>query len=458
MERLIQDARGRVQAFLEELARLEEAEFPYDHAKEAAEHLTSLFRLKLARLETLDSKTDPAVVKLQCEQALVALFHAMPLAGFLLRATNVRNAFELYRPLLRLARDVLEPTKALASRQTKLVVASEWDYSPLTLRVPDLPGFVLIGLPAPESANPLLVPLAGHELGHALWAQNDVANALQSVIKKHILDAIKRRWSTYLKAFPGLTITKPTELTTDRLAIESWQAPYRWSLLQAKEIYCDLFGLIVFGTSYLHAFAYLLAPKSGFRSPEYPDRNRRVRHLVTAASDLGIDVPRGYQELFADDTIPGLSPSDNFRVSIADAACDMVVRDLRRRAEAAARQGGVSGRPSTPSRRARRPRRARGRIGSGKQEVRRIAGRLRRVVPAEGCRSLADMMNAAWAVAQEPGLWKEMPELHRKRASILRELVLKNMEIFEIEAILRSGRVISSAQTGTVPPKGMVTP
>ena len=37
--------------------------------------------------------------------------------------------------------------------------------------VNNLPGFVFIGLPAPESANPFLIPLGGHELGHSAWTQ-----------------------------------------------------------------------------------------------------------------------------------------------------------------------------------------------------------------------------------------------------------------------------------------------
>jgi hypothetical protein len=117
---------------------------------------------------TLDVKSHPTVVLQQCGLSLNALFVAMPLAGFLVRSTNVRNAFELYRPLLRLARDLLEPTVTPDQRRTRLVLSSEWEYSPLSYsELPDLPGVVLIGLPAPESSNPLLVPLAGHELGHS---------------------------------------------------------------------------------------------------------------------------------------------------------------------------------------------------------------------------------------------------------------------------------------------------
>jgi hypothetical protein len=443
MDRLIEYASSRVQAFLDELGRLKEAEFPYEQARDAVDQIHALFTRKLALLKTLDSRTNPAVIKQQCGVTLEALFLAMPLAGFLLRSTNVRNAFELFRPLLRLAQDVLEPALALGQRKTRLVLSSEWDYSPLSYsEVPDLPGFVLIGLPAPESSNPLLIPLAGHELGHSVWKQGQLAVKFHPAVKKHILDAITRRWTEYRQAFPLLTISTVADLTSDLFAVESWQPALIWSLGQAEEIYCDFFGLQVFGTSYLHAFAYLLAPKAGVRSLEYPDQRRRVRHLLDSARDLGLAVPLNYDALFDDNSFPAsyLSPADTFRLSVADEACDDIAGELRREADAAAQKAGIRAKTK------------------GGDEVKRIAARLRRVVPAEHCTSLADIINAAWTVAQEPDLWKDTPELHEKRATILRELVLKNIEIFEIELILAAGRGTVFALAPTPAPTGTTTP
>ena len=67
-----------------------------------------------------------------------------------------------------------------ANRETRLILSSEWDYSPFMYdQITDLPSFVFIGLPACESANPLLLPLAGHELGHSVWVKNDSRNGVQ---------------------------------------------------------------------------------------------------------------------------------------------------------------------------------------------------------------------------------------------------------------------------------------
>ena len=105
-----------------------------------------------------------------------------PILGFILRSTNIRNAFEARGPLVRLAQKLL-------SKNTKLIVSSEWQYSPFVHPpIQDLKNFVLIGLPAPESSNPLIIPLAGHELGHAVLRTGTV-NLHQSL---KISDRIKK--------------------------------------------------------------------------------------------------------------------------------------------------------------------------------------------------------------------------------------------------------------------------
>ena len=115
-----------------------------------------------------------------CQRTLDELTRFLPVLGFVLRSTNVRTAFEIHGPLLRLTREFL-------GADTRLLVSSEWEYSPYTYSpLPDFADFVLIGFPASESANPLVVPLAGHELGHSLWSskrlQTDVSSAVTTSI------------------------------------------------------------------------------------------------------------------------------------------------------------------------------------------------------------------------------------------------------------------------------------
>jgi len=76
--------------------------------------------------------------------------------------------------------------------QTKLIVSSEWEFSPFVYRsITGFPGFVLIGLPATESSNPLVIPLAGHELGHSVWERNKLAGYFNSRIRQSILKEVK---------------------------------------------------------------------------------------------------------------------------------------------------------------------------------------------------------------------------------------------------------------------------
>lgn len=136
-------ARSLLLAFLDEAERLIEAEFPYSYSEEALNRIRRLFERKLKLLEQLDEQSDPGTVQQECALALRDLFNYVPLVGFILRSTNVRNAFEVFGPLLRLARNVLESQVARDQRKTRLVLSSEWDYSPFIYPIiPALPGFV----------------------------------------------------------------------------------------------------------------------------------------------------------------------------------------------------------------------------------------------------------------------------------------------------------------------------
>ena len=134
--------------------RVAESEFPYQGSEQALDKLKELFEYRLDWLKKIDEKSNPEVIKSECADALTEIFDNLPLLGFVLRSTNVRNAFEVFRPLLRLAGDILETKVPKDQRQTQLVLSSEWEYSPFVYPdLPELPGFVLIGLPSPESGK-----------------------------------------------------------------------------------------------------------------------------------------------------------------------------------------------------------------------------------------------------------------------------------------------------------------
>ncbi len=195
---IIAYARRRYDAVLEEIERLKQSEFPYSHSRDALLELETVFKNQLAALNRLTAHTTPQVVKNACSQSLYCLFCYTPYLGFILRSTNVRNAFELYAPLLRLSRKIL-------GNDAKLLLSSEWEYSPFFWEITDLPNFVLIGLPAQESANPLLISLAGHELGHKVWQQQSLAAKFDSQIRNAVIDALRTRlWAQYQVLYPHI--------------------------------------------------------------------------------------------------------------------------------------------------------------------------------------------------------------------------------------------------------------
>src|SRR5688500_3079004 len=98
----------RLEAFINEAQRLKELEFPYPHSRDALNALAALFESRKKWIERIDP-TDIDLVVNECALALDLLFDYLPLLGFTLRSTNVRNAFESYGPLLRLSHAVLEP-------------------------------------------------------------------------------------------------------------------------------------------------------------------------------------------------------------------------------------------------------------------------------------------------------------------------------------------------------------
>jgi hypothetical protein len=423
-------ARSRLRVFLEEIARLTDSEFPYAHSETALRDIAQLFQEKLELLNRITPENNPEVVKNQCGLSLQALFEYLPVLGVLLRSTNVRNAFEVFRPLLRLANDVLEPGLAPEARRTRVVLSSEWDYSPLSYNsIRDFPHLVLIGLPAPESDNPLLLSLAGHELGHTLWAQRRLDRVLRPKIKAKLLDLIQVHWADYKQFFPF--VRHHRDLTSDLLAMETWLQSEEWAVLQIKEIFCDFVGLALFRESFLHAFAYLLSPNGGgSRSPGYPEMLERVRFHIAAAKEFDVTCPDTYLNQFSSQGQPTLTPGDEFRLSLADKASTaihaelfgLVKEHLKPVVDFRPNTEGEGAGPNAPQDRA--------------SETLRILHRFEQVIPAERCGSLRDILNAAWMAYLAPDLWQGKKVIAENRDRVLKHLVLKNIELFEIEQLL----------------------
>jgi len=404
-------ARSRITAVLEEIGRLMQSEFPTQHPKDAMNILRDKFEEQRSALERIREKVPLNIAQTQCNASLERLFVYVPILGFILRSTNVRNGFEAYGPLLSLA-------ERLMGDETKLIVSSEWDFSPFTYHsITDLSGFVLIGLPATESSNPLIIPLAGHELGHSVWKSNQLAAEFTIKIRHGVLDEIKsNRWDEYKKFFPQY---KKSDIEENMFALSTWEPACQWSILQVEEMFCDFLGICLFAESYLHAFMYLLAPgTSGQRSVGYPNMEKRISYLIDAAKEQDVDVPTEFATSFMRETEPS-DPTTKLLVSIADTVSESCLSDLLKAAREFAENH------NAPLRKA--------------DTVSCIADQFKRwVVPTAQQETLVDILCATWKCNLDEHLWDHVSQIEQKDwGRVLRDLAFKSMEVSEVRERLQ---------------------
>jgi hypothetical protein len=187
---------------------------------------------------------------------------------------------------------------------------------------------------------------------------------------------------------------------------------------QVEETFCDFLGLRIFGWSYLEAFSYLLSPgQPGSRPTTYPPMPDRIDNLITASASYGVAPTAGYRDRFNPSAPLALPPAETMQLEIADAARQRLVKDLIDEAQQVFTASGVT--PGT----------------DGERDL--IYERYKLVVPREKCKCIADILNAAWKAYRDDSLWQDNPQIAKKKDLVLKELVLKNLELFEIEQILQ---------------------
>ena len=99
----------RLRAFIEEIRALDRSEFPYEDSQRALRRIKGRFDLLLKQMTLLQPDADIEVIKHHANLALELCTRYLPVLGFILRSTNVRNGFELVGPLHRLAKQLLQP-------------------------------------------------------------------------------------------------------------------------------------------------------------------------------------------------------------------------------------------------------------------------------------------------------------------------------------------------------------
>jgi hypothetical protein len=403
-------ARSRVRALQSLVSSLRTSEFPQPNCKEGFDLIAEKFRSRDNLLATFTDSTDPAIVHTACQDLLNIIFDLLPILGFFLRSTNVRNAFELHGPLARLARRLVA--------NTKLVLSSEWDFSPFTFHhMSSLPHYILIGLPASESANSLALPLAGHELGHSVWADRQLDRSFKARITPQLLQEIKARWNEYSRSFPAI---KDQKDLTSLFGQRTWSPAHVWCENQIKETFCDQLGVRLFGTSYLHAFAYLLAPGLPKRNPAYPSNVRRAESMLLACKRWNLTEPQQYLTNFRDGDLH-LSDESRFLCGIADATSEALQKEILDQCDLVAAQCGLP--------------------ANDPDETTRIVSSFGLLVPGSAVKSLASITNAGWQAFHDRKAWANWKHLENRYEDVLNELMLKSIEIFEIEALLQDKNV-----------------
>lgn len=428
----IQYAKDKLTSTIALLVELQSNDFPYQGPLDALAYLEERLKDRRNDLSTRinPNETDPYaiehVVNPGIKQATREVSIALEFAGYIFNSSNVRNIFEVHSPLLHIARRFIDHPQ-----QVQLILSFEWNYVPFTypLNVPQLPNFVVIGLPASESFNSLIIPAAGHELGHTVWRVNR-PNRKYSYEEKYYIkltrfipSLISREfWHDYEKLNHGIT---KSDLKAGK-SKSTWNLPFQWSRRQLQEIFCDLIGLGLFGESYLHAFKYLIAPSIGERHETYPASRQRAAYLVKASQSdaFKVKVPTDFIKSFEDEPVKSGSKEYSLLLAIADRCTTNVFDELLQDAtKFLARKN-----HQVPRRR----------------DWRKIVSDFKNFVPTSNGSGLAEIINAGWQVYHDSKYLSEgsstngdsQRSLEDRRLLKINELVLKSVEIYEIKVKL----------------------
>lgn len=237
---------------------------------------------------------------------------------------------------------------------------------------------------------------------------------------------IKTNWRDYENIFDGLKGDE--EITPENfrssMKVNKFVSTYHdYAKQHAEETFCDFMGVRLFHESYFYAFAYLCSPGTRDNaSIRYPKISIRVKNLVRASRFFEIDTfaPRYYERNFDDnlDTANDNKTSLSLMFQAVEAALESTVEFLLEKVREIAETAQM------PSR--------------SEEDVRKCAASFKSVVPARDIKFLSDIISAGWVVYNDQELWIDKPELIKQKESVLFDLVLKSIEVFEIEAILRA--------------------
>jgi hypothetical protein len=400
----------KLDAVINLVRRLLADDYPHQDSERALKKILEFYEQERALLESIDETAQLNTILEFCRRININIVLLKPFIGLLLRSSNLRNAFEIYFPIKVLAAELLD-------EETCVVLSSEWAFSPFTYPVAleQLPKFVFIGVPASECHNPLVVPLAAHELGHVVWRRKGVKSEFDPVILATILDIYRSRWDDVKKLFDStLDVGK---LDTDMFIRGIWAQSYKVAQRQLEEVFCDLLGVYVFGQAFLLSFRYLIAPSLGqARNVFYPRPRSRAEYMQSAAISYGLPKIGDFVDAFNAQDV-ALPPAERFMIEVADAATEKLHEQL----PAIVKK--YSGKADH--------------FNTGSSHENQIGRNLQNLVPSASVTSVSAIVNAAWELRLNVDDWDilgTMTDQISRRAEklrILRDLVLKSFEVYE---------------------------
>lgn len=398
----------RTQLALRQIDEIKRGEHTHEHTQKILSEIADNISANQEGLKRAVQTADPVIIRSQAANLILDLGTYLPLLGFILRSSDVRNAFEVFDPLITMCSDLLGPS-------VRLIYSSEWDYSPFTrtFTFPKLQNVVVVGLPAHESSNALIVPVVGHELGHAKWKSDDLVATLGPDIERNVIEYVMGHLDDIAgKAQADMYRQQPDPEAVVALFVPEVSQAQFFAKLQCEEVFCDIVGTRIFGSSYLRAFAYLIfpSPKGQDRhSFDYPGNRARIRYMKEAAEHFGTPVSDDFGEDF-DDVLPkNLSLSQREMIQAADTATDKVFSLLLAQAD---RLFGPSFIPKI-----------------NPLEIEKLKAAFSAGRPGDGIFNLGDIIEAAWLTNLDT-LGNSKGKRIDQLAS-LNEIVFKTIEVAE---------------------------
>lgn len=378
---------SRIDSFINQIQLLTELDFPYKDSSKALEIISA--HISKQREGIQNSILENDALQSRCARSTTQLFVFHRFLGYIRKSADPINSFEIYFSFRRLAETIL-------GKETQLIISSEWEsYSPVNFTIPpELINFVFIGLPVSEAENSLIVPLAGHELGHSIWTKSNTEIKYRSLLQREF----ERRTS-----FDNSDISNIVEI----------------SLIKCAEYFCDFIGIGLFGESYLYAFAYLIAPKfSKNLVASHPNATNRAMAMINAAENYGYTVPTNFKDQFKTQLDPHLTQYAKILEETERMSFQMtktIMEDVKKLLL------------------------SKNVLYKTSQDFDKMKLELLSMVPTSSANSLADVTNAAWSIYFTEEKWKEQKLSDQQKIEVLNELAIKSFEILEIKQRLQEG-------------------